>query len=104
MSQRVRKNTEYLRLLTYTHRAQQIALVKSISSEQLKTICEIALNILEGIIPLKPSQKSVLSRYKNFIRLIGQKKGSQSSKKASLLKNIKALAVLLKSALPLFKS
>lgn len=104
MSQRIRKNIHFLLLLRDTHKAQQRVLLRTISSEQLKAIGEIALNILEGVIPLRPSQKGVLSRYKNAIRLIGQKSVSDKRKKATLLKNSKVLGILINTVTPLLKS
>ena len=104
MSQRIRKNISYLQLLLSTHRSQQRALLNTISPEQLNTLGEIALNILHGVIPLTKIQKKALTRYRNAVRVIGHKNRSQRSKKAVLLKNIKALVVLLKSAEPLLKS
>ena len=82
MSQRLKKHIAYLQLLLITHRSQQKALLNTINLEQLKAISEIALNILHGVIPLTASQKKVLSRYRNIIRLIGQKTGSQKRKKS----------------------
>lgn len=103
MSQRIKKNKTYLQLLIGTHKAQQKALLSTISLEQLKAISEIALNILHGTLPLTASLKKVLTRHRNIIRLLGGKKTSQKKKKNCLLKNIKALGVLLKSVEPLLK-
>ena len=104
MSQRIRKYITYLQLLHNTHRSQQKALLNTITLEQLKAISEIALNILHGVIPLKALQKKALTPYRKFIRMIGQKKGSLIKKKTILLKNIKALGVLLKSGEALLKT
>lgn len=103
MSQRVKKNKTYLQLLIGTHQAQQKALLSTISLEQLKAISEIALNILHGALPLTVSQKKVLNRHRNIIRLLGGKKTGQRRKKIVLLRNIKALGVLLKVVEPLLK-
>ena len=103
MKQRIKKNIAYLQLLRSTHRIQQKALLNTISPEQLKAIGEIALNILHGIIPLTPSQKKALTFYKKTLRVIGKKTGGRNRKKVTLLKNIKALEVLLKAVEPLLK-
>lgn len=100
MSQRLKKNKTYLRLLLEAHKAQQKALLRTINVEQLKTIGEIALNILGGVVPLTPSQKKALTRYRNIVRLLADKKTSQRKKKISLEKNIKALKILLKVVEP----
>lgn len=104
MSQRIRKNSIYLQLLLKTHKSQQKALLNSISPDQLKAISEIALNILHGGLPLSSSQKKRLTPYRKAIRLIGHKKSSQKSKKRTLIKNIKVLIILLKSAETILKS
>lgn len=101
MSQRVKKNKSYLKLLIDTHTAQQKALLRTISTEQLKAISEIALNTLHGTLTLTASQKRTLSPYKKIIRLLGEKKANQRRKKLSLIKNIKALRALLKLVEPL---
>ena len=104
MSQRIRKNITFLQLLLSTHRPQKKALLNTISTDQVKAIGEIALNILHGVIPLTAKQKKLLSRYKDTIRVIGHKKKSQRRKKTVLVKNIKALELLLKSVEPILKS
>jgi len=104
MSQRIRRNINFLQLLLSTHRAQKKALLNTINSEQLKAIGEIALNILHGIIPLTSPQKKVLSRYRDAIRSIAHKQHSLKREKTTLVKHIKALEVLLKSVGPLLKS
>lgn len=104
MSQRIKKNISFLQLLLNTHKSQKKALLDTISTEQLKTIGEIALNILHGVLPLSANQKKALSRYRNAIRLIGQKGASQRRKKSTLVKNIKVVELLLKSVEPLMKS
>lgn len=104
MSRTIKQNISYLRLLPNTRRSQRKALVKTVTLEQLRAIGEIALNILHGVIPLSSSQKKGLSRYRSVIRLIGQKNVSRRRKKVALLKNTKALELLLKAVEPLLKS
>ena len=77
--------------------AQKI-LAKSPNS-LLKALCEIALNILNGVIKLSPAKKQRLSKFKSQLRGLANKGTSQS--KREHLQTGGFLASLLSIGLPL---
>ena len=50
----------------------------------ITSICECALNLLNGVIPLTPRQERRLTRYKTHLRGLANKKGSRNKKKQFL--------------------
>ena len=50
--------------------------------EVLTPICECALNVLKGTVPLTPRQKRRLARYKTHLRALADKKVSRKQKKS----------------------
>ena len=50
----------------------------------LLAICECALNVLKGVIPLTPSQKKQMAGYKTHLRSLTNKKISKKRKKQYL--------------------
>ena len=50
----------------------------------ITSICECALNLLKGVIPLTPRQKHRLGRYKTYLRRLASKNVSQKRKKQFL--------------------
>ena len=69
------------------------------SSSVIKSIGEIALNILKGTIPLSDKEKEKLRVWKNDIKKLGLKKTSLKEKRDIVVNNKKVLPLILK---PLF--
>ena len=74
-------------------------LLKKIPTRSVRTICECSLNVLKGNIPLTPSQKKSLAKYKTTLRKISSKKGSLSTKKKYIVQDGGFLSVLLPAAI-----
>ena len=55
------------------------------NQETLKSICECALNVLRGNIPLSPSSKRKLRTYKNSLRTVVDKNVSVSAKRTFVI-------------------
>lgn len=66
----------------------------------VKSLCEIALNVLSGNIPLTDKQYKLLKKKKKLIRLVASKKGSLTSKKKKLNQTGGFLFSLLGAAIP----
>ena len=62
MSARMRHNAPLLHLLSGCHAKQRKAILETLTDEQLKTLCEVVLNILKGTVDLPPKQKQKLRK------------------------------------------
>ena len=76
MSCRMRRNSALLRYLQKAKPTQRKALLKVISDDELKTICECILNILQGTVKITPKVKRELQKHKTCLRKLGDKKVS----------------------------
>ena len=75
------KNAAVLRALCHLDVNQRRAVLKTASPKLIKCICECALNLLRGNVPLKHSEKVKLRRHRHSLRKLAEKKGSWKSKK-----------------------
>ena len=74
MSSRLLKNLENLKLIKEASPNVRKHILKECKKNILCCICECALNILKGNVPLKKSQKSKLGRFKHKLRKLASKK------------------------------
>ena len=82
MSRRVRHNAPYLHVLAKGSDKQRQGVIQGANKELVHCLCECALNVLNGNIPLKPSEKKRLAKYKRHLRVLtNQKFGVQKKKK-----------------------
>ena len=85
MSARMRKNAALLHLLSDCHPKQRKALLQTLSEEQLRTLCEVILNILKGTVELTPSQKNSLGKRKRLLYQLASKSVPSKTKKKILV-------------------
>ena len=82
MSRLLQHNAPYLHVLARGSNKQRQGVIQGANKELIACLCECALNILNGNIPLKPSEKTKLSKYKRHLRVLSNKKsGAQKKKK-----------------------
>ena len=84
MSKRVRNHAPYLRVLARGTTKQRQGIIQGANRELVHCLCECALNVLNGNIPLKPAEKRKLKKYKHHLRTLGAKKTSLLRKKKVL--------------------
>lgn len=84
MSRRLRENSELLTVLAKATPKLRRAILKSCNRELLKTIFEVTLNVLRGVVPINDKQKKKLRRYKTVLRTLADKKVSIKKKQESL--------------------
>ena len=89
--------SHFLNLLDSTHTTQQRALIKTLSPEQLRTLCEILLNIVEGTLDISSYVKNYFKRKSRVIKRLLNKNTSKKNKQSLLLKNIKLLKYIIKT-------
>jgi hypothetical protein len=99
---RLEEYQPFLRLIALTHPKQRKSLLTTASTKQLSIVCEIIFNFLQGIIPFESEEIGTISKYRNILRRIGQKK-SPKSNKLFIIKNGSAVSAFLKIVLPKFE-
>ncbi len=78
---RQRSHQAVLRALAAVNPKTRKALLEGADKDLVYSLCELALNFLSGQIPVSPSNKQKLSKYKTQIRSLAQKGGSWRQKK-----------------------
>jgi len=84
MSARVKKYAQQLRLLHDASPKIRKSLIGGCHPHVLSCICECAVNILKGHVPLTGAQKKKLRRHKRSLRLLSSKKVASKRKKRLL--------------------
>jgi len=86
MSNRIKENLDFLRLLQAAKKPQRDALLSSIQPEQVNCLCEAAHNVLRGNVKLSADEKHKLCRYKGCIRKLAKANTSFHKRKELILK------------------
>ena len=84
MSQRMKHNSDLLRVLAHSSPKQRKAILKTCHVDLIKCLAEISLNVLQGVVPINTIQKKKLQRYKSLLRSLADKKVSLKRKKEQL--------------------
>lgn len=79
---RLRKNSNYIRLLLKASPNQRKALIRTANKEQISCLCEICLNILGGNIPVNVNK---LKKFKTTLRKLANSSTKSDTKKKILL-------------------
>lgn len=85
MSQCLRKNIDFLRVLKNCNSKQRRAILQTADNQLLKAICECILNVLRGVVKINPQQKRKLTHHKNTLRKLADKKVSWTAKKKAIV-------------------
>lgn len=70
-----RKHGALLHALCHADADQRVALLRTADRALVRCICECALNVLNGVVALKPSQKKRLSKHKHVLRKLVSTRG-----------------------------
>ena len=81
MSNRIKSNINYLKLLLNSNNRLQKSLIQNASKEQIYSLCEIILNILNGNIKLSDEEFKKLDKKKKLLRYLVHNKTSIKKKK-----------------------
>lgn len=90
-----KKQAAILRALQYLNKEQREAVLRKADSRVIRCICECALNILRGNVPLKAEERKKLRRHAPLLRRLAAKKGCWKSKKRFVVQNGGFLPLLL---------
>ena len=99
MSSLVKRALPLLKLLVNSNSKLKKAVINYATSDIIKAISEIVLNMLKGVIRLTSRQKQRLSRYKKEFRSLGKKSVSVIKKRKLL--NQKGGGAALAAILPI---
>ena len=97
---RVKENADFLKAATSAHTTQCKALIQTARKGQLDAICEILLNILRGVIPIKEQVYKQAARVKKVLRQIVLKCSNKKLRKELMCKYFGVIKKLLTAALP----
>lgn len=104
MSAKLLRNLSLLKLLLKAKPGQRRVILQAATDELIVTLCEIALNILRGNIPLTEQQYQKLKRRKSDIKLIANKKIGVRRKRKFINQQGGFLLPLLSIAVPFITS
>lgn len=101
----IRKHAEVLVMLARAKPQLAKQIIAGADQSLLKSISECSLNILKGVVPLTPKQKSKLRRYKNRMRSLATTTSKRNAKeKKALLMRGGFVGALLGTVAPLLVS
>lgn len=100
MSKRVKNHLPVLRALVSLRPQERKSFLCHSSDDFILTLCEIALNVLKGNIPLSKAQYNKLKKQKRLIKLFADKKVSLKRKRQSINQSGGFLGTLLSVAIP----
>lgn len=80
-----KKQAAILNALYYLSKDQRSAILRKADPQLVRYICECALNILRGNVPLSSKHKNKLKRHASILRKLASTQGSLSGKKKIIL-------------------
>lgn len=104
MSSRLSRSLPLLKVLYKANPKQRRLILQKSSDEFVLSLCEVALNILHGIIPLTPTQHRRLKKRKNEIKYVANKKIGVKRKRRLINQRGGFLLPLLSVAIPFISS
>lgn len=101
MSARLKRNFDFLRVLKIANKKQRKAILDSGSKDLILCLCEVIDNVLSGTVKLSTKQKKDLSKYKNILRQLIDKKVTITKKRKLFIQKGGFLPAILGPALGL---
>ena len=85
MTRRLMDNVHTLHVLNKCSTKKRKAIFKNSGKELVTCLCECALNIIKGKVPLTPGQKKKLAKHKIHLRTLADKKVPHFKRKRLLI-------------------
>lgn len=104
MSKRIRRNLPLLKMIFKAPASQRKVILESASTDLILSLCEIALNLRRGNIPLTESQLRKVKRQKAKIIYMSRKNTSVARKRKTINQSGGFLLPLLSVAVPFLTS
>lgn len=83
MSARLKRNTPLIKQLIKSNKRSQKKIVEQSSADFLDSLCECALNILKGNVPLTKPQFKKLKGYHKLLKCVARKNCALKKKKTA---------------------
>ena len=100
--QRVKQNQAFLNAIATTTRERDgRGLIRSAKPQQLDAICEIIVNILNGVVEISDNVKKKAARHKTVLRKLAKKCLKRVKRKKLFLKYFSIIRRLVIAALPI---
>ena len=94
------KHMDFLELIANPASRQQVkALISTSTEEQLNTISELALNLLQGRVKLSKYYKYNLAKDADFIRELANRRVGSHKRRSLALSHFKTITLLLRACL-----
>ena len=104
MSKRIKRNLPIFKALLALKPSERRIFLCQGSDDLILALCEIALNVLKGNVPLTSDQYSKLNKQKKFIKLFANRKTGVKHKRKVLTQTGGFLLPLLGAAVPFLTS
>jgi hypothetical protein len=105
MVNRIITHEKFLKKYLNTNNKYRPAQLKKANPEQLKCLCEAALNVVNGRVPIKPCQLKRLKEHSRFVRHIAASKAPIEKKQKQLVqKGGSILPIIISAVLSLLTS
>jgi hypothetical protein len=100
MTKRMRANVDFLSDLQHASPGGKRSIIRQSTQPQISTLNEISKNVLQRRIKLNPKQRQQLSRYRNLMRKMADKKIPYQRKKKMIGGQLGLIPLLLSVAAP----
>ena len=87
MTNRMLKNSEFLKLLHQCPPKQRIAILKTAKPSLINAVCDCITNIVHQKVPITSQQKGVLAKKKKVLRELSNSKTGTGRKKKLLVQH-----------------
>lgn len=95
MTERFRKNIDFLKLLCRKNPGLRSKILRGCDNDLIRCLSDCCQNIIKGNVPLNPSQTKALRRHRDTIRTVAKKRVALKDKRQLLLQKGGALPALL---------
>ena len=102
MNRHIFQNSAFLKALYHAEPIQRKLMIEVITIDQIRTLCEITLKILQGRLDLSNLHTQKLKDYKRTLRSLATTRYNPLRKKKILLTFHKIIPLLIKPVLHLF--
>lgn len=79
------RNACLLEALCHLNKNQRASFLRGADDKFIRCICECVFNTLRGNVPLEPSEKNRLTKYKTTLRRVAAKRGNWKNKRKLLV-------------------
>lgn len=104
MSSRVKRHLSLMELIYKSKPHMRRLIISKASPDFINALCELALNVLKGNVPLSSNQYKQLQKQKSVIRFVADKKVKALKKKKAITQRGGFLLPLLGAAIPFLTS